>query len=283
MQENCSIKPFVKWAGGKRQIFEEISSRVPAYSGRYFEPFVGGGAVFLGMQPKTLTINDMNSDLIAAYRSIRDDVDSLIEKLKVLKEEHCKERYYEVRAMDRSPDFCNVDDVTRASRFIYLNRTCFNGLFRVNKDGFNNVPMGVYKNPQICDEKTLRAVHEYLCSADINILNGDFSDAVSDAKEGDFVYFDPPYDVFSTSDNGNFTGYQKGGFDRSEQTRLRDLCVDLDKRGVKFLLSNAATDFIKEIYSEAGFTIEIIQAKRAINSDGAGRGAVDEVLVSNYR
>lgn len=181
--------------------------------------------------------------------------------------------------MDRDKNrFSKLSDVEKASRLIYLNKTCFNGLFRVNSQGQFNVPFGRYKNPNIVNEFVLRAVSHYLNNNEVKILNGDFADAVSSAKKGDFVYFDSPYDP--VSETASFTGYTLGGFNKDEQIRLRDLFVDLDKRGCKVLLSNSATDFIKDLYKD--YHIEIVSATRNINSIATKRGKIDEVLVMNY-
>ena len=171
-----------------------------------------------------------------------------------------------------------LSNIEKASRIVYLNKTCFNGLFRVNKSGEFNSPFGKYKNPNIVDEVTLRAVSKYFNKADIKILNSDFEQSLKGIRRGSFVYLDPPYDPVSSS--ANFTGYDKGGFNRDEQIRLKKLCDKLDKKGVKFLLSNSATDFIKDLYKD--YNIKVVKAKRAINSNGNARGEVDEVLVRNY-
>jgi len=274
--KNKLAQPFLKWAGGKRQLLPEIRKYVPKKFNTYYEPFVGAGAVLFDIQPKKAVINDINLELINTYKVIKDNVDELIEDLKKHKNE--KDYFYEIRDLDRKEEFKELSLVERSSRIIYLNKTCFNGLFRVNSQGQFNVPFGKYKNPQIVNEIVLRAVHNYLNSNDVTILNEDFETVVANAKKGDFIYFDPPYDP--VSDTSSFTGYSLDGFNKDDQIRLRDTFVELDKKGCKVLLSNSATDFIKDIYKD--FHIEIVSASRNINSVASKRGKIDEVLVMNY-
>lgn len=269
--------PVLKWVGGKRQLMSEIEKVLPKTYTTYYEPFIGGGAVLFELQPNKAVINDVNGELINLYNVIKDDVELLIEDLK--KHENTPEYFYSIRELDRKKDkYENLSNVEKASRIVYLNKTCFNGLFRVNKAGEFNSPFGKYKNPNIVDEVTLKAVSKYFNKADIKILNGDFEASLKGIRKGAFVYLDPPYDPVSNS--ANFTGYDKGGFNRDEQIRLKKLCDKLDKKGVKFLLSNSATDFIKDLYKD--YNIKIVKAKRTINSNGNARGEVDEVLVRNY-
>lgn len=276
MAKNKLAQPFLKWAGGKRQLLPEIRKYIPKKINTYYEPFLGAGAVLFDIQPKKAVINDVNTELINTYIAIRDHVDELINDLKKHKNE--KEYFYAIRDLDRKEEFKELSLVEKASRIIYLNKTCFNGLFRVNSQGHFNVPFGKYKNPQIVNEIVLRVVHNYLNSNDITILNVDFEKAVENAKKGDFIYFDPPYDP--VSDTSSFTGYSLYGFDKDDQIRLRDLFVELDKRGCKVLLSNSATDFIKDLYKD--FHIEVVSANRNINANASRRGRIDEVLVMNY-
>lgn len=277
MNHNKLVLPVVKWVGGKRQLLSEIKKYVPDKFSTYYEPFVGGGAVLFFIQPKKAIINDINPELINLYEIIRDDVEALIKDLKKHKNE--ADYFYELRELDRDLDVYNrLTAVERASRIHYLNKTCFNGLFRVNNAGQFNTPFGRYSNPNITNEVTLRAVSKYFNQANIRFKCGDFTDAVKGARKGSFVYFDPPYDPISAS--SNFTGYSKGGFDRKEQLRLRNLCDKLDSRGIKFLLSNSSTEFIHEIYNQ--YNIEIIKARRVVNAVSDDRGEVDEVLIRNY-
>lgn len=279
MSKNPLARPFLKWAGGKRQLLPEISRYVPKDINKYkyYEPFAGAGAVLFHLQPKKAVINDFNSQLINAYQVIKDDVDNLIEDLKSHRNE--KEYFYELREIDRTDEFKYWSDLKRASRLIYLNKTCFNGLFRVNSKNQFNVPFGNYKNPNIVNEPVLRGVSAYLNNNDVEILSGDFEDAIVDCPKGAFVYMDPPYDSIR-DDSDSFVGYTLNGFSRYEQIRLRDAFADLDKRGCKVLLSNARTPFIEEIYK--GYKIVTVEAARSINSKGNGRGKVEEVLVMNY-
>lgn len=283
MAKNKLVMPVVKWVGGKRQLIDEIKSRIPKTYKTYYEPFFGGGAVLFALQPKRAVINDLNDSLIKTYRVIKDNADELIASLSL--HENTSEYFYEIRNEDLYPKTFNLkSEVEIASRLIYLNKTCFNGLFRVNSSGHFNTPFGNYKNPNIVNEPVIRAVSKYFNDNEISILNGDFAAACQGAQKGDFVYLDPPYDP--VSDTANFTGYNAGGFGSEEQIRLRDLCVELDEKGVKFLLSNSATKFIMELYNSKNFeskiTIDIVKAKRSINSNGNKRGEVDEVLIRNY-
>ncbi len=275
LAKNKLLQPFVKWAGGKRQLLETIRLYIPKFT-TYFEPFVGGGAVLFDIQPKKAVVNDINSELISAYKVIRDDIDELIKHLSAHKNE--KEYFYALRELDRTPGYKAWSSVQRASRLIYLNKTCYNGLFRVNNQGQFNVPFGNYKSPNIVNEVVLRAAHHYLSNSEIKFRNTDFAEAVADAKRGDFVYLDPPYDP--VSDTAYFTGYSLDGFGREEQARLKRVVDDLDERGCKVLLSNSSTDFIRDLYK--GYKIITVKASRAINSDSSRRGKVDEILVMNY-
>jgi len=277
MAKNKLVTPVVKWVGGKRQIIDQIMKRVPKHFSTYYEPFLGGGAVLFELQPTKAVVNDINNELINMYKVIKDNVEELIEDLKKYKNE--EDDFYKVREWDRDKEKYNaLDPVKKASRIIYLNKTCYNGLFRVNRAGEFNAPFGNYKNPNIVNEITLRAVNNYLNKANITFLCTDFVKALKGIRKGSFVYLDPPYDPIS--DTASFTGYDKGGFDKDQQVRLKQTCDDLDRKGVKFLLSNSATDFIKDLYKD--YKIEVIQAKRAINSKPDKRGEIDEVLVRNY-
>ena len=277
MKKNKLVSPVVKWVGGKRQLLDEITPLLPKRITSYCEPFLGGGAVFFSIQPYRATVNDLNGDLMTVYETIRDDVDSLIESLK--KHENTLEYFYSIRDIDRNRDtYQSLSKVEKASRLIYLNKTCFNGLFRVNSSGEFNSPFGYYKHPNIVNEPVLRAVNKYFSSSNITFCNEDFAETLTQVSKGSFVYLDPPYDP--VSDTANFTGYNKGGFDRSEQIRLKATCDTLTNRGVKFMLSNSATPFIKELYKE--YDITIVKAKRVINANANKRNAVEEVLIRNY-
>lgn len=277
MDKDEFVMPVVKWVGGKRQLISEIDKYLPSNYSTYYEPFLGGGAVLFHLQPHKAVVNDINEELINLYQVIKDNVEELIEDLKKHKNE--PDYFYKIRELDRDIQKYNeLTPVERASRIHYLNKTCYNGLFRVNSQGQFNVPFGRYKNPNIVNETTLRAVSNYFNTANIIFKCCDFEEAVKGCRKGSFIYFDPPYDPIS--DTSSFTGYDKGGFGKTEQKRLKDLCDNLNKRGVKFLLSNSQTQFILDLYKD--YRIEIVQAKRTINSKGNKRGEVNEVLVMNY-
>lgn len=278
MTKNKLIVPFLKWVGGKRQIIPSIKSHLPNdLSERiYCEPFVGGGALFFYLQPSKAIINDYNSELINVYNVIRYNIDELIESLAKHKNE--SDYFYYIRSLDRNSSYGNLSDVEKASRIIFLNKTCYNGLYRVNNAGEFNSPFGKYKHPNIINEPTLRAVNNYLNSVDINICNKDYATILEGLNADSFVYLDPPY--YPISETANFTGYIQGGWAKEDQIRLKQVCDMLNQRHIKFLLSNSSTDFIKELYSN--YRIYTIKATRNINSDGEKRGQVDELLIQNY-
>jgi DNA adenine methylase len=274
--KNKLVSPFLKWVGGKRQIMPSIVEYMPRRFTTYFEPFVGGGAVLFHLQPRNAVINDYNAELINVYQVIKDNLQELIDDLK--KHVNEEEYFYKLRLLDRTEQFSQLTDVERASRVIFLNKTCYNGLYRVNNAGEFNSPFGKYKNPNIVNEPTLRAVSRFLNGNNIRLLSGDYETPLNEAIRSSFVYLDPPY--HPVSESAKFTGYIQGGWDDNDQIRLRNVCDELTRRNVKFLLSNSATDFIIEQYSE--YKIDIVKANRAINSDGEKRGEVNEVLIRNY-
>ena len=253
-----------------------ILEHLPKKYGNYYEPFVGGGAVLFNLQPQQAVINDSNAELINVYQVIKNNLEELLEDLRTHKNE--EDYFYKLRSLDRNNDFQQISDVKRASRIIYLNKTCFNGLYRVNSAGEFNSPFGRYTNPNIVNEITLRAVNKYLNSNEITIFSGDYSEVLTGIKKEAFVYFDPPYHPISAS--SNFTGYTQGGFRTLDQVALKGFCDKLNEDGVFFLLSNSASDFIKDLYSN--YKITLIKATRAINSNGEKRGEIDEVLICNY-
>ena len=271
------VQPFLKWAGGKRQLLPALRPLFPKYK-RYYEPFLGGGAVLFDQQPTTAFVNDFNSELINCYLTIRDHPEELL--IEAAKHPNTSEHFYQVREMDRSPNFELMTSVQRAARIIFLNKTCFNGLFRVNSQGQFNVPFGDYKKPAIADPAIIRAISRYLNKAKVTFRNEDFAEAVADTKQGDFVYFDPPYDP--VTDPASFTGYTLDGFNREEQRRLKELCDTLTARSVKLIVSNSDTPFIRDLYTDDRYTIQNVQARRAINSVASGRGKIGEVFVLNY-
>lgn len=277
---NKLVVPVVKWVGGKRQLLPEIKKYSPKKFNTYFEPFVGGGAVLFELQPKQAVVNDINKELINVYSVIQNNVEELIEKLSDTDNfSNTSECYYKVRELDREPQKYNkLTGVDRAARILYLNKTCYNGLYRVNSMGEFNSPFGSYKNPNIANAVTLKAVNKYFNEANIKFLNGDFEKTVKTAKKDDFVYFDPPYAPISKT--SNFTGYNENGFGENEQIRLKELCDTLNKKRVKFLLSNSDCEFIRDLYKD--YNIVTIKAKRTINSNANNRGAISEVLIRNY-
>lgn len=277
MKKNKLVAPVLKWVGGKRQLLETFQPLLPRKITTYCEPFVGGGALLFHLQPKTAYINDINPELILVYSVIKENVEALIAELE--KYENTAEYFYSVRDWDRDRvRYDALTDIQKAARVLYLNKTCFNGLYRVNNAGEFNSPFGNYRNPNIVNAPVLRAVSAYFNSTDIHMTTNDYSEVLKSISNGAFVYLDPPYDP--VSETASFTGYSKGGFSRADQIRLRECCDDLSARGVKFMLSNSATQFILEQY--AAYNITIVQAKRAVNSVASKRGDVDEVVVRNY-
>lgn len=273
-------KPFVKWVGGKRQLLRQFRlmnlyppERFNPETGRYFEPFVGGGAVFFDLLPEKGFLSDLNKELVTTYNVIKNDVGNLMKSLKKHKTD--KEYFLKIRAQEPN----TLSDIDVASRFIYLNRTCFNGMYRVNKGGGFNVPYGKYTNPLICDENNLTKVSKALHG--IEIKHQDYKEVLKKAKMGDFVYFDSPY--YPISKTASFTSYTSESFLEKEQIELRDTFLELNKRGCFVMLSNSDTPFINKIYSGyKGVRINKVEAGRAINSKGTGRGKITEVLVTNY-
>ena len=272
------VSPILKWVGGKRQLLEQIVPLIPEYT-TYYEPFVGGGAVLFHTQPKKAVINDSNEELINIYQVIKAQPEELIALLQRHKEKNSQEYFYGIRSLDRTREtYEGLSPVERAARIIYLNKTCYNGLFRVNRAGEFNAPWGRYKNPNITNETTIRAISGYLNRAKVSIFCGDYREALKGIRKGSFVYLDPPYMPLSSS--SSFTGYTAEGFGPQQQIELKRQCDLLDKRGIHFLLSNSCCDFIEDLYKD--YIIERVSAKRAINAKGDKRGAIDEVLVRNY-
>ena len=281
MKKNILVAPVLKWVGGKRQLIEDISPLIPKQISTYVEPFVGGAAILFHLQPKKAIINDFNDELMNVYQVIKENPNGLIKILEKHKEANSEEYYYETRALDRTADYENLSKEEKAGRILYLNKTCYNGLFRVNSSGQFNAPYGKYKNPAIVNDVTIKAVSNYFNSANIKFLNGDYKEALKGLRKGTFVYFDPPYMPVSSS--SNFTGYTENGFGYEKQVELRDECLKLNKRGIKFLQSNSYTPEILELYSDSSvFTIKVVQAKRSINSKSDKRGEISEVLIYNY-
>lgn len=280
-RKNPLVKPFLKWAGGKRQLLPDILKNIPQKYNNYYEPFVGGGALFFDLQHKNATINDFNQELTNTYSVVKDDVESLIELLTIHKNNNTSDYYYSIRAWDRDGEILKKSPTERAARFIYLNKTGFNGLFRVNSQGQINVPYGRYKNPAIVNEEVLRAVSSYLNSKNIHIKTGDYKASLENVKSGDFVYLDPPYAPVS-DDKNSFVGYTLNGFNNDEQIRLKHLFDELTEKGVYAMMSNSSVPLIHDLYKDYKNSTIIVQANRNINSNGGERQKIDEVLVMNY-
>ena len=273
-------KPFVKWAGGKRQIIDKLKKYVPDEFDTYYEPFVGGGALLFELSPKKAVINDSNVELMNVYKCLC-DLDKFKKMCSVLNHyetQHSEEFYYGIRNKDRNKASYNrLSDYTKAARTIYLNKACFNGLYRVNSKNEFNVPFGKKLKVNTYEGSNLITVSNYLTMNDIKILSVDFEEAVSTAKKGDFVYFDPPYD----SDTNTFNSYTEEGFNKDEQRRLAKVFKELDARGVYVMLSNHNTILINELYKD--YNIHLIEAKRNINANGSKRGNVEEVIITNFK
>jgi len=272
-------KPFVKWAGGKRQIIDKLMMYAPYEYDTYYEPFVGGGALLFELSPKKAVINDYNDELMNVFRCIKDENKfmKMCSELNHHEANHSEEYYYEIRNKDRDKTkFSKITDYKRAARTIYLNKACFNGLYRVNSKNEFNVPFNRKKQVNTYDGQNLGIIHSYLNFNDITILNVDFEEAVKSAKKGDFIYFDPPYD----SETSTFNSYTENGFGKEEQIRLSKVFKELDERGCYVMLSNHNTTLINELYK--GYYIHLIEAKRNINANGRKRGKVEEVIITNY-
>lgn len=267
-----TAKPFLKWVGGKRQLVDAIRTQMPSDHGRYFEPFIGGGALFFALHPPLAVISDSNERLVRTYRAIRDDVESVIGVL----ETYPYDRAFYQRMRELDVDRCA--EIQVAAWFLYVNRAGFNGLYRVNKAGRFNVPFGKYTNPTICDAGNLRACS--LALRGVDIRHADFEEVVASANTGDFVYFDPPYVPLNAT--SSFTAYQAGGFGPDHQRRLRDCAESLIKRGVAVVLSNSSADTVRELYSGPAFELREVSAVRAINSRADRRGAIKELLIRGH-
>ncbi|NLE06385.1 MAG: DNA adenine methylase [Crenarchaeota archaeon] len=274
------LSPFVKWAGGKRQTMKHLLSLKPKSFKHYYEPFVGGGALFLELAPNRATINDSNKELMYVYKCLRNKrlFAKFYDVCKIHEANHSEDYYYQIRDLDKKKTtYAKLPMYVKAARCVYLNKACFNGLFRVNRKGQFNVPSGKYAIVRCFDEENIKAVHKYLNKVKPVMLCKDFAEAVKTTKAGDFVYFDPPYDVVGQQ---SFTTYTSGGFDKKEQERLRDVIIELTNKGVLVMASNANTEFIRELYKD--FNVHVITASRSINSKGDGRGKVEEVIITNY-
>ena len=273
-------KPFVKWAGGKRQLMSELEKNFPTKFGTYLEPLLGGGAVMFDLLTKEhnlkCNVSDLNSDLVLSYVTIRDRLEKLIESLENHSKNYHKDStgyYYEVRNQEPK------NQIEKVSRLLFLNKTCFNGLYRVNSKGKFNVPLGRYTNPNIVNKENLQAVSKTLQSGKIKISCRDFSSIIKDAKKGDFVYFDPPYQP--VSDTANFTSYTHRDFTEDDLERLADLANQLNSKGCSVMLSNSNSKTVKKLFS-SGWKIKEIKANRAINSNSQKRTGHKEIIIKNY-
>lgn len=268
-------KPFIKWAGGKTRLMPQLMPLMPPANElmRHVEPFVGGGAMFFHRMPERSFLADVNPALVNVYQAVRDDVEGVISDLEVLSRDVSKEAFYGVRERYNAH---KAKPRTQAAMFIYLNKTCFNGLHRVNRKGQFNVPYGKYKNPRVVNPEVLRAASATLQGAEIHCQG--FERLLSHARPGDFVYFDPPYEPVSAT--ASFTSYAKNGFGQNDQRMLRDVFRELDRRGCKVMLSNSDVPFIRDLYKE--WNIDIVAAPRAISCNARGRKKVAEVVVRNY-
>jgi len=275
-------QPFIKWVGGKRGLLTQLLEKFPEKFENYHEPFLGGGAVFFELysrgllEGKKIYLSDINSELINAYNIVKNNPSELINNLESFKEKHSKEFYYKTREIDRNEDFQMLTDIERATRFIYLNKTCFNGLYRVNKKGYFNTPIGSYKNPNIADKGKILSASEALQHA--VILNQPFNEVIINASKNDLVYFDPPY--YPLDATQSFTSYNENDFLNDKQKELFTIFEELHKQGCFVLHSNSDTEFIKKLYKK--HDIGFVLANRFINSKSSGRGKISEVLIRNF-
>lgn len=278
LTQEKNLKPFTKWAGGKRQLLPQLQKFKPEIYNTYFEPFVGGGALLFSLHPQNAVINDFNSSLMNVYRVIKENPEGLLEILEKHAENNSKEYYLDIRSADRDGRIEKMSNVEKAARLLYMLKVDFNGLYRVNKKGQFNVPYGRNKNPKIADRENIMAVSNYFKSCNIDFLSGDFEEAVQGVKENDFIYFDPPYIPLSST--ANFTSYTEDGFSFDDQKRLRDTFFRLSNIGAYVMLSNSDTPLTRELY--AGANIHEVSASRTINSNAKKRGKVGELIITNY-
>lgn len=276
--KKVTLQPFTKWTGGKRQLLPVIRELMPKTYNRYFEPFVGGGALFFDLAPKDAVINDFNAELINCYQQIKDNPQELIEILKVYQEYNSKEYYLDLRSADRDERIDMMSEVQRAARILYMLRVNFNGLYRVNSKNQFNVPYGRYKNPKIVDEELISAISVYLNNNQLEIKVGDFEKAIVDVRTGDFVYFDPPY--IPLSETSAFTSYTHEGFSFADQVRLRDAFKRLSDTGAYVMLSNSSSALVEELYKD--FNIHYVEATRTNGAKSSSRGKISEIIVTNY-
>lgn len=273
-----SPKPFLQWVGGKREVIKQYQKFIPKQYKKYWEPFLGGGALYFHLDPSVSVINDNNPELIRTYEAIRDEPEKVIDLLQQFRRKHSKDLYMAIRSVDRKLNI--LDDLKSyeiAARLIYLNQTCFNGIYRVNKSGQFNVPIGSSLNRAICDPEAIRKASTLLKDALIKCL--DFEELLGGVSRGDFVYLDPPY--YPVSEYSDFTRYTKEQFYKQDQVRLRDMFKLLDKKGCYVMLSNSNAEFIKELYAD--YNVHLVDAGRTLNSKKDRRGKIKELLVTNYK
>ena len=272
------LQPFTKWTGWKRKLLPKLKELLPVDYNNYYEPFIGGGALFFELAPKNATINDFNEELINCYIQIKNNPKELVEILREHKERNSKEYYLEIRGLDRLDSFSMLSDIERAARIMYMLRVNFNGLYRVNSKNQFNVPYGNYSSPKIVDEELINSISDYLNSNEIKIMSGDFEDSLNTVREGDFVYFDPPY--IPLNETSSFTSYTHEGFSYEDQVRLRDTVKKLTEKGVKVMVSNSSSDLTIELYRE--FNIHYVDVTRTNGGKSSSRGVVKEVIITNY-
>ena len=275
MAKNLLVGPILKWVGGKRQLLPAITPYIPSRYSKYIEPFVGGGAVLFHLQPRSAVISDSNEELINVYQTVKNEPEKLIAQLEKHARFHSEDYYYTIRGMDRESDYSEMSNVERAARILYLNKTCYNGLYRVNSAGQFNSPYGRYKNPNIVNAVGIRAVSKFFNSNDVTIKHCDYSQTLEGLDKKSFVYLDPPYMPISSS--SSFTGYTEGGFALEDQRKLKLECDKLKDAGIQFLLSNSDCEEIRTLYAD--YEIATVSAKRSINSNSMKRGEVSEVLI----
>ncbi len=268
----AECRPFIKWAGGKRRLLDQYAALLPPTKKfrRYFEPFLGGGALFFHLRPKQALLADLNAELINCYKMVKEQPDDLIALLR--KHKASEQYFYQLR--DLAP--ATLSPLQRASRFIFLNKTCYNGLYRVNRNGQFNVPFGRYKKPIICDAEAIRSASRALRSVQLKVCS--FENTISEARRGDFCYFDPPYAPLTAT--ANFTSYTANNFTQQDQITLAAIARQLDKQGCLIMISNSDTELTRSLYRD--FEITTVRCPRSINSNAFARGAINELVIKNY-
>jgi DNA adenine methylase len=276
------MKSPIKWSGSKLQLVNTLQKLAPKKFGTYFEPFVGSGALLLNLLPKRAIINDINPFISKMYKVIRDNPDALIMQLTEHQKNNSKDYYLDIRMADRDGRLEKMSDIEQVSRFMYMNKVSFNGLWRVNSKGQNNVPYGKYKNPDITAKERIEELHAYLSSNHIENLNTDFATSLESVQKNDFVYFDPPY--IPLNPTSSFTSYSKDGFGYEEQKRLRDLFFVLNSKGVFVMLSNSSSPLVRELYDRSLPNVKFheVETKRMISAKSSSRGSVKELIITNY-